>query len=189
MRRYAKHTAAAGLQIARRKCPSLHRTTTDTDALDENWRKIYRSLIFMDSWLSYTLGYSPEATPQDISVWVSPNNDHSVSDQKQTACTPGRLTQDTIDELIHTQTSKLALIAAEIAKTLAAPELATRETVDMLTHKLETWRTEVPMILQLPTLTSEAPSDLTLYQRRAILMVHVCAQSLDYDDMMSSLLS
>lgn len=127
----------------------------------------------MDSWLSYTLGYSSEATPQDISVRVSPNNDHSVSDQKQIACSPGRLDSDTIDELIHTQTSKIGLIAAEIAKTLAAPELATRQNVDLLTQKLETWRMEVPLILQLPTLTSEAPSDLSLYQRRAILMVHV----------------
>lgn len=97
-----------------------------------------------------------------------------VSDQRQIACTPARLPSETIDELIHTQTSKIGLIAAEIAKTLAAPELATRENVDMLTQKLENWRLEVPLILQLPTLTSSAPSDLSLYQRRAILMVHVC---------------
>lgn len=30
----------------------------------------------MDSWLSYTLGYSSEATPQDIQVRVSPGNDY-----------------------------------------------------------------------------------------------------------------
>lgn len=171
VRHRANRILAAGLQIARWKCPPVHHTPTGV--MDENWRKIYRSLIFMDSWLSYTLGYSSEATPQDITVRVSPNNDHSVSDQKQIACTPGRLASDTIDELIHTQTSKIGLIAAEIAKTLAAPELATRENVDMLTRKLETWRTEVPSILQLPTLTSDVPSDLSLYQRRAILMVHV----------------
>lgn len=141
--------------------------------MDENWRRVFRSLIFMDSWLSYTLGYSAEATPQDVLVRVSPHGDHGVSDQKQIACTPGRLASDTIDELIHIQTSKIGLIAAEIAKTLAAPELATRENVAMLTQKLETWRLEVPLILQLPTLTSMAPSDLSLYQRRAILMVHV----------------
>ncbi|KAJ8107324.1 hypothetical protein OPT61_g8944 [Boeremia exigua] len=151
----ARYLIAAGLQIARWKCPLLHRWPAGP--MDDNWRKIYRSLIFMDSWLSYTLGYTAEATPQDVAI----------------ACTPGRLTSDTIDELIHTQTSKIGLIAAEIAKTLAAPELATRENVDMLTQKLETWRLEVPLILQLPTLTSEGPSDLSLYQRRAILMVHI----------------
>lgn len=34
----------------------------------DNWKKIYRSLIFMDCWLSYTLGYNPEVNPIDIKV-------------------------------------------------------------------------------------------------------------------------
>jgi hypothetical protein len=71
------------------------------------------------------------------------------------------------------QTCKVGLVAAEIAKTLAAPELATRENVIMLAKKLEMWRVEVPLKLQIPNLTSGNPSDLNLYQRRAILMVHV----------------
>lgn len=49
---------AAGLQIARWKCSGL----------DVNWRRVYRSLIFMDCWLSYTLGYRSEVTPHDIAV-------------------------------------------------------------------------------------------------------------------------
>lgn len=56
---------AAGLQIARWKCPSL---TSSTMSPDENWRKIFRSLIFMDCWLSYTLGYSCETTLSDVQV-------------------------------------------------------------------------------------------------------------------------
>lgn len=57
---------AAGLQVARWKYPSSqnHNYTT----LDENWRKIYRSLIFMDSWLSYTLGYPSDVTQADVHV-------------------------------------------------------------------------------------------------------------------------
>jgi hypothetical protein len=147
--------------------------------MDGNWRRIYRSLIFMDSWLSYTLGYGSEITSYDVSVCVSPKNDCRLSNWTQVACISERLASDTIDELIHMQTSKIGLIAAEIAKTLAAPELATRENVDTLTDKLEIWRTDVPPMLQLPNLTSSSPSDLSLYQRRAILMVHVCASSYD----------
>lgn len=78
-----------------------------------------------------------------------------------------------MDELIHQQTSKIGLIAAEIAKTLSSPELATRQNVVMLHAKLEAWRLEVPAMLQIPTLTSNNPPEMTLYQRRAILMVHV----------------
>lgn len=78
-----------------------------------------------------------------------------------------------MDELIHLQTCKIGLVAAEITKTLAAPELATRENVAMLANKLEMWRIEVPLKLQIPSLTSDNPTELNLYQRRAILMVHV----------------
>jgi hypothetical protein len=79
-----------------------------------------------------------------------------------------------LHELIHIQTSKIGLIAAEIAKTIVSPELATRENVTILAHKLEAWRNEVPLTLQIPTLTSSNPTNMDLFQRRAILMVHVC---------------
>jgi hypothetical protein len=59
---------AAGLQIARWKCSALHAVTGIP--ADENWRKIFRTLIFMDSWLSYTLGYASEVTPTDVQVRV-----------------------------------------------------------------------------------------------------------------------
>lgn len=94
------------------------------------------------------------------------------------ACTSENTDFVSMDELIHTQTSKVGLIAAEIAKTLASPELATRENISMLTHKLEAWRVAVPTMLQIPTLTSSNPPDMTLYQRRAILMVHVSVSCL-----------
>jgi len=79
-----------------------------------------------------------------------------------------------IDELIHAHVSKVGLIAAEIATTLDSPELVTHENIKMLTAKLEAWRAEVPRTLQIPALTSNNPPDLTVYQRRAVLMVHVC---------------
>lgn len=151
----ARYLIAAGLQIARWKCPQLHLSTNKS--ADEGWRKVLRSLIFMDCWLSYTLGYTSEVTPNDVQI----------------ACTPQRQDLVTIDELIHTQTSKIGLIAAEIAKTLAAPELTTRENITMLTQKLEHWRMEVPLMLQIPALTSNTSSDITVFQRRAILMVHI----------------
>jgi len=58
--------AAAGLQIARWKFPSS--LASECVVVDESWRKIFRSLIFMDSWLSYTLGYTSEVIPADVKV-------------------------------------------------------------------------------------------------------------------------
>ncbi|KAL6705020.1 hypothetical protein ACN47E_007423 [Coniothyrium glycines] len=145
----ARYLNAAGLQIARWKAPP-------NVPISEHWRKLFRSLIFMDSWLSYTLGYASEVAPSDI----------------RTAC---RSNQDcnTIDELIHFQVCKIGLIAADIAKTLASPEAATRDNVSTLQLRLEAWRLEMPLMLQIPTLTSTTPPDLNTYQRRAIFMVHI----------------
>jgi hypothetical protein len=56
---------AAGLQIARWKLPA---PISSQSTADEKWRKIMRSLIFMDSWLSYTLGYITEVTTSDVQV-------------------------------------------------------------------------------------------------------------------------
>ena len=83
-----------------------------------------------------------------------------------------------MDDLIHIQTSKIGLIAAEIAKTLASPESTTRTNIDGLTHKLEVWQSELPVVLQMATLTSPHSPNLTLYQRRAVFMVHVRSSGL-----------
>ncbi|KAE8847429.1 hypothetical protein HRS9122_04336 [Pyrenophora teres f. teres] len=151
----AKYLIAAGLQIARWKCPVPQSPGTAASA--ENWRKVYRTLVFMDSWLSYTLGYPTEVTASDIQI----------------ACVVYRSEHNPIEELIHSQISKINLIAAEVAKTLASPELATRGNISALTEKLEQWRQAVPHALQMPTLLSSEGQDLTLFQRRAIFMLHI----------------
>ncbi|KAF2005994.1 hypothetical protein P154DRAFT_518226 [Amniculicola lignicola CBS 123094] len=146
----ARYLIAAGLQIARWKC-----STSSCDG--DGSRRLVRSIIFIDCWLSYTLGYSTEVTSEDISMMSCSH--HPV---------PTR-----IEEAIYHTTSQVGLIAAEIAKTLAAPELTTRDNIDALAHKLERWRTNLPPILQLSSLTSGEPTELTIYQKRAILMVHI----------------
>ena len=110
----------------------------------------------MDCWLSYTLGYTSEVTPQDISIACPVSNEEVP-----------------IDEQIHVQTSKIGLIAADISKAIATPELSTRENIQVLADRLEVWRLEVPPMLSIALLTSPNPPPMNLYQRRAILMVHV----------------
>ena len=83
-----------------------------------------------------------------------------------------------LDEQIHVQTSKIGLVAAEIAKAIATPESATKEKIQMLANELEMWRQQVPSLLSIASLTSAIPPPMTLYQRRAILMVHVSEEML-----------
>jgi hypothetical protein len=58
--------SAAGLQIARWKSASSH--APSCMVVHENWKKLFRSLVFMDSWLAYTLGYASEVSPSDVQV-------------------------------------------------------------------------------------------------------------------------
>jgi hypothetical protein len=51
--------------------------------------------------------------------------------------------------------------------------MTTRDNIERLAQKLERWRVEVPAELQISALTSANPPTLTLFQRRAILMLHV----------------
>ncbi|KAJ4299067.1 hypothetical protein N0V90_004311 [Kalmusia sp. IMI 367209] len=151
----ARYLVAAGLHIARWKRPAFANDINGSTG-DTNWTRIFRSLIFMDCWLSYTLGYTSDVTPQDIEI----------------AC-PEPHVEVPIDEQIHMQTSKIGLVAADIAKVLGSPEMATRENIHKLADKLEIWRSEVPQMLTIASLTSPNPPSMTLYQRRAILMVHI----------------
>ncbi|KAF2655406.1 hypothetical protein K491DRAFT_426841 [Lophiostoma macrostomum CBS 122681] len=151
----ARYLIAAGLQVARWKCPPLQQL--GGNATVDNGRRLFRSLIFMDSWLSYTLGYPSEVAAEDIAF----------------VCIPHAADGRTMDELIHIQTSRIGLIAAEITKTLGSPELTTRANIDSLKHSLEVWQTELPPILQMATLTSSPLPELTSYQKRAIFMVHM----------------
>lgn len=79
----------------------------------------------------------------------------------------------TLDEQIHVQTSKIGLVAADISRALSSPESVTKTTVQTLANQLETWRSEVPHMLGMDSMTSPNPPPMTLYQRRAIMMVHV----------------
>lgn len=65
---YSDLLLVAGLQIARWKCPGMVHPASESTTDTTTWQRLFRSLIFMDCWLSYTLGYTSEVTPQDITV-------------------------------------------------------------------------------------------------------------------------
>jgi hypothetical protein len=55
----APHCVAAALAIARWKYPQLG-VIGDATATRESWRKVYRTLVFLECWMCYTLGYPSE---------------------------------------------------------------------------------------------------------------------------------
>lgn len=147
----ARYLISAGLQIARCRGPPPAYPGHET------WKKLFRSLIFMDSWLSFTLGYSTEVREEDIAL----------------ACGPQSYDSQSIEETVHTQFCRLALIAAEISRRLASPELATGDKIANLAEKLEEWRRELPNNLRYSELMGQDASDLSKYQKRAGLQIHM----------------
>ena len=55
----APHCVSAALAIARWKYPQLG-ANGDATATRESWRKVYRTLVFLECWMCYTLGYPSE---------------------------------------------------------------------------------------------------------------------------------
>lgn len=55
----ARYCVAAALAIARWKYPQLG-DNGDSTASRESWRKVYQTLVFLDCWMCYTLGYFSE---------------------------------------------------------------------------------------------------------------------------------
>jgi hypothetical protein len=90
------------------------------------------------------------------------------------ACAPIEFGTAPLDEVVQAQISSVSLIAAEISHTLAAPKVITRAEITRLSQKLEAWRAQVPPPLQFGALTSGQPNNFSLFEKRAILMVHVC---------------
>jgi len=55
----ARHCVSAALAIARWKYPQLS-ASGDSTASRESWRKVYRTIVFLECWMCYTLGYASE---------------------------------------------------------------------------------------------------------------------------------
>ncbi|KAF2138580.1 uncharacterized protein K452DRAFT_311513 [Aplosporella prunicola CBS 121167] len=151
------HVLAAGLSVSRWVfCPSNDEQIS-ADGLEEA-RRILCTLIFMDCWLSTTLGYRSDTRPIDIKNTWSPLPDCPITDS------------------IRFQASRIGLVMREIAEqTMHSGVSSVKvERIEALTEMLDVWYRELPPIMHLAALTSEEQSSiLTFYQRRAIMMVHM----------------
>lgn len=63
----ARYCVAAALAIARWKYPQLG-VDGDDIASRDSWRKVYRTLVFLECWMYYTLGYSSDSVHIHLKV-------------------------------------------------------------------------------------------------------------------------
>jgi len=173
-----KHVSArccvtAALVIARWKYPQLS-ASGDNTASRESWRKVYRTVVFLDCWMCYTLGYASENAHVHLKVRFCARRDDRgkfrLTKTLQYAL-EAAAPQDSIENAIQHQATKLAVIAAEISHAVQQSDRISRACVDYLIAKLDSWQHELPVPFQLISLMSTGP--LPPESERALLMVHV----------------
>ncbi|KAK7517574.1 hypothetical protein IWZ03DRAFT_376510 [Phyllosticta citriasiana] len=153
-----RHIISAGLKISRWKFPTLEEDIPDQKD-QKSARKVTNTLIFMDCWLSTTLGYKSDVSIEDLThAWIPPYECSSMNDA------------------IHAQGSKIGLVSRDIAE-LTVHQAATdvrAEHISKLTAKLDAWYNELPETMHLATLIDQNKySVVNFFQRRAILMLHM----------------
>ncbi|TID20826.1 hypothetical protein E6O75_ATG05591 [Venturia nashicola] len=156
-----KHLSArtfitAGLSIAEWQYPKLLQRQEPKE-LREDWRKVYRSLIFMECWLSSTLGYPPH----DISVHI----------KNAVECS---LFESTIDNAIQWQAVQVSIIGSDISTGISQPQELAAEHFRYFADQLDLWQVKLPPALQLSNLlSSPGSSNLGSAQERSMLLAHL----------------
>jgi len=115
----ARYMVVAGLKLARWKYPQL----SPRDKTRGDWQGVYRSLIFVDCWLAYTLGLPPERTPADV--------DNAL-------VAPG--TEVNLDVRIQHHATTVALLAADISHVISAGSLLSAHDIKLYADKLDSWQ-------------------------------------------------
>ena len=143
------------MSIARWKFPLLS-PEGDNAGSWQSWKGVYRTLVFMDCWLCFTMGYTTD-------------NIHAHS----RVAVDNESPRDTIENAIQYRAVKLAVIAAEISYSCRDIEKVDQGRMNALIGALEAWQQELPPELQMSSLTSSASQGMSVEQHKAMLSVHV----------------
>lgn len=157
---YARLGVAAALQIARWKL--LPHTVTCR--AQDDWAKVYRSLVFVECWLSSSLGCPSDLTTEEMEYGRAGKAENASS----------------IDELTYAQTIKIEVLATRIARGAKRSSSDAQFAVDSATEtvavgmaRLEAWHQDLPPVMRLAHLTLDGSSVLTKSQRTRLFMVHM----------------
>ncbi|KAI1612254.1 hypothetical protein EDD36DRAFT_420102 [Exophiala viscosa] len=147
-----------GLKLARLR--GIHLEQRPTSTSPEEWisqKKIMRTLIFLASWLSASLGSNPEIMAAFQPVF---EESYAVAEDNPT-----------IESLVQEQMTSIGVLTTGVLKDVFLKKqlsvVATRE------HKLKLaeWLSKIPAPMQLDSLTRN--ESLTTNQRRSVFLVHL----------------
>ncbi|KAK3063863.1 hypothetical protein LTS18_012148 [Coniosporium uncinatum] len=121
------------------------------------WRRVFRSVVFVESWLSYSLNYTSPLTDEDLfyaGLAIEPH--------------PG-----SIEEGLQIQASKVGLMAVEISRDVGAAKSPNIQLIKSHMVKLNAWHRDLPPMMHLAALNSEKQEMFSPVQQRSMLLVHM----------------
>ncbi|KAL7269434.1 hypothetical protein RUND412_007906 [Rhizina undulata] len=118
-----------------------------------SWKRVWRSLIFLDGWLSATLGSLPKVVSPDDPIFFENYNSYSTD---MNAC-------------LHAEMIKVGILMGLIIKDIYAPPSVNISQLRVYSEKLKHWHTNLPPFLKLSVaLTEKHDSE----QKGSILLTH-----------------
>ena len=148
-------TLAAGLQLAR--WTQLNRTIHNLNMeKSKTFRKVYRSIVMLDSYLAIKLNYHSTVTRDEVTFVVNPSIDEEPS----------------VGNNFVLQLNSLANITKGISMRIYSDDLYGFPFVSSYMRRLEMWHEALPSSMQLSILTMEEQSNLPTGMWTALLYLH-----------------
>ncbi|KAH7234574.1 hypothetical protein B0J15DRAFT_153822 [Fusarium solani] len=121
-----------------------------------DYRRAWRSLMFLSSWLSSTLGYikGGDISFRELVPLVEVEGDHSSE----------------VSHIVQIEMTKISLLNAEILRMHLSSKEMTCQAMDSIDKDLQDWHDLLPSEMHLPNLCRQ---DLPVEARRSILATHL----------------
>ncbi|KAJ1715637.1 hypothetical protein NYO67_2139 [Aspergillus flavus] len=151
-----------GLDFARAKMETDLRKVTSNQSDEDEYRRTLQTLLFLEGWLSYSLGYQSclKQSEIDLVQYTIPLDTTSIN-------SVGLRTR-----LIQSQMTKLALLASQIQAKITSLRDGSWSKADEISADLDKWYYSLPPDLQLATLTKQEEA-VTSQQRHGIYLMHM----------------
>ncbi|EXJ92151.1 hypothetical protein A1O3_00701 [Capronia epimyces CBS 606.96] len=155
-RRSARLSIASGLQIAR--WARLHQQVTSHDW--HLWGRVYRTLVFMECWLSASLGYQWDLNEEEL----------KIAQLEIVEPVP------TLENAIQGQMSAVGILMANILQDVYRSSSVVFSIMRKHSNHLDEWRRSLPAPMQLPSILDPSSPDDCGFEdkhRRSLVLVHI----------------
>ncbi|KAG0639107.1 hypothetical protein HOY80DRAFT_886806 [Tuber brumale] len=115
-----------------------------------SWRRVWRSLIFLDGWMASSIGIMPKIAPGEDPIYA----------KGYRTCT------NDFDAYLHSELIKLGILMGTITKDIYAPAATDFASIVEHSKKLRAWQSSLPESFRLTRSVNDSK------QRSAVLLTH-----------------